>query len=388
MTNTARLAVLPVALACLTVSSPGHADDATGIADAVDRIFRPLMEVHDVPGMAAGLTVDGRRYLFSYGVASRETRAPVTRDTLFEIGSISKTYAATLVTYAAATNRLSLDDNPGKFVPELRGSPIDKATIRDLGTYSAGGLPLQFPSSVKDEKGMLRYFKSWKPDAAPGTQRRYSNPSLGLFGHVAAKAMGGVFADLIESTILPKLGLQQTHIRVPESAMPDYAWGYAKANTPIRVGPGPFDAEAYGIKTTASDLLGFVEANIDPSGFETALRQAITGTHIGYGRVGGMIQGLGWEQYSWPVALDILLAGNGPAVVRQPNPMEKLDPPQVPSGPTLFNKTGSTNGFGAYAAFVPEGRIGVVMLANRAIPNEARIKAVHAALLELDASAQ
>ncbi len=61
-------------------------------------------------------------------------------------------------------------------------------------------------------------------------------------------------------------------------------------------------------------------------------------------------------------------------------PAERLDPPQVPSGPTLFNKTGSTNGFGAYVAFVPDRRIGLVMLANRSLPVPARIAAAHAVL--------
>ena len=46
---------------------------------------------------------------------------------------------------------------------------------------------------------MLAYFKQWKADAAPGTQRRYSNPSLGLFGHVAALSMGTGYADAMEA---------------------------------------------------------------------------------------------------------------------------------------------------------------------------------------------
>jgi beta-lactamase class C len=53
------------------------------------------------------------------------------------------------------------------------------------------------------------------------------------------------------------------------------------------------------------------------------------------------------------------------------------------SKPTLFNKTGSTNGFGAYVAFVPEKKIGIVMLANKNVPIPARIKAAHAVLEQL-----
>jgi beta-lactamase class C len=69
----------------------------------------------------------------------------------------------------------------------------------------------------------------------------------------------------------------------------------------------------------------------------------------------------------------------------KPNPTSQLTPPLTPSQPTLFNKTGSTNGFGAYAVFVPAKKIGIVMLANRNFPVEARITAAHAVLEQLAA---
>jgi beta-lactamase class C len=69
----------------------------------------------------------------------------------------------------------------------------------------------------------------------------------------------------------------------------------------------------------------------------------------------------------------------------QAHPATPLAPPQGPSGPTLFNKTGSTNGFGSYVAFVPAKRIGIVMLANRNFPIPARVAAAHAVLERLAA---
>ena len=96
-----------------------------------------------------------------------------------------------------------------------------------------------------------------------------------------------------------------------------------------------------------------------------------------------MVQGLGWEQYPYPITLERLLAGNSPTMFMESNAVTQITPPQAPSGPTLFNKTGSTNGFGAYVAFVPEKKIGVVILANRNFPIPARIKAAHAILEQL-----
>ena len=162
--------------------------------------------------------------------------------------------------------------------------------------------------------------------------------------------------------------------------MDNYAWGYDKANKPIRVNPGVFDAEAYGVKSTAADMIRFVEANIRPENVEMPLRRGIEGTHIGYFRIGEMVQGLGWEQYSYPVALDRLLAGNSGAMSMEAHSATRVTPSKPPSVPTLFNKTGSTNGFGAYVAFVPAKAIGIVVLANKNLPIPARVTAAHAVL--------
>lgn len=75
-------------------------------------------------------------------------------------------------------------------------------------------------------------------------------------------------------------------------------------------------------------------------------------------------------------------------MAREPMAAARLSPPERAAGPTLFNKTGSTNGFGAYVAFVPEERIGVVMLANRNFPIAVRLKAAHAVLEELSRATQ
>jgi len=387
--NLVRTLAWPVALAiaaCGLLPAAARAAEAPRpIADAVDRAFRPLLEQYDVPGMAVAVTVDGRPYFFNYGVAAKDGKAPVTQDTLFELGSVSKTFAATLESYAQALGKVSLDDHPGQYMPQLRGSAVDKATLLHLGTYTAGGLPLQVPDAVKDDAGMVAYFQQWKPDAAPGEQRRYSNVSIGLFGHVAGLAMGGDFADLVEAEIFPRLGLHHSFIHVPAAEMARYAWGYDKAGKPVRVSPGVFDAEAYGVKSTAADMIRFVEANLRPETLDGPIRQAVEGTHIGYFRIGGTVQGLGWEQYPWPVTRDRLLAGNSRAMALQAHPATALVPPRSPARPTLFNKTGSTNGFGSYVAFVPAKRIGIVMLANRNFPIPARVAAAHAVLERLAA---
>ncbi len=358
-------------------------DDVARIRDIVDTAIRPVMAEYDVPGMAVALTIDGRALYFNYGLSSRQDNVPVTERTLFELGSISKTFTGLLAAYAQASGKLSLDDHPGKFMPRLKGSAINQAKLLHLGTYTAGGLPLQFPDDIMDDAQTTGYFQAWAPDAEPGTLRRYSNPSIGLLGHIAGLALDGDFAKAIETRLFPELGLNSSYIRVPQEAMANYAWGYDQANNPIRVNRGPLDAQAYGVKSSTVDMIRYVQANIDPSPLEAPWRHAIKETRLGYFRVGDMVQGLGWEHYRYPIALDRLLEGNSRGMALESRAATPLVPPESPSGPTWFNKTGSTNGFGAYVAFIPQKQIGIVMLANKNFPIPARIRAAYAIMTQL-----
>lgn len=254
--------------------------------------------------------------------------------------------------------------------------------MADLATYSAGGLPLQFPDAVDSAEKMQAYYRQWTPRFAAGTKREYSNPSIGLFGYLAASSLGQPFEQLMSQTLLPGLGLAHTYLKVPAAAMGDYAYGYSKEDKPIRVNPGVLADEAYGIKTSSADFIKFVEANMTKRG-DVTMQQAIAMTHTGFFSVGEMTQGLGWESYAYPVTEQALLAGNSPAVSFKANPVERFAAPKDMGEPRLYNKTGSTNGFGAYVAFVPAKGIGIVMLANRNYPNDARIKAAYAILSKL-----
>jgi len=352
--------------------------DRDQLAVAVDPVFAPLIKEHDVPGLAVAVTIGGEHHFFNYGVSSLETGDPVTEHTIFELGSVSKTFTATLAGYAMAQGKLALTDTPSRYIPEFAGSPIDEANLAHLATYTAGGLPLQFPTGVATDDEALSYLAAWKPDMAPGQVRRYSNPSIGLFGHLAARALDGDFSVLLEQEIFAGLGLTNTFIRVPESHAASYAWGYDAKNRPVRVNPGPFDDEAYGVKSSAADLIAFVEANIHPETLETNLKRAIEATHVPYFEVQPMTQGLGWEQMPYPLTAEQLLAGNSRHISMEPNPATAAE--EIAPEVVLFNKTGSTNGFGAYVAFLPKEGVGVAMLANKNVFIPARIKAVHSVL--------
>lgn len=350
----------------------------------VDTAIQPVMQEHTIPGMAVAVTLNGEQFYFNYGVASKESGQQVTDDTIFEIGSVSKTFTATLATYAQESKMLSLSDHASQYLPSLRGSSFDRISLLDLGTYTAGGLPLQFPDNVDSHEKMIAYYNTWVPTYAAGTHRLYSNPSIGLLGFLTAKSMGEPFDDLLEKKLFPKLGLRQSYIHVPQEQMSHYAYGYSKEDKPIRVAPGVLDAEAYGVKSSSTDMIHFVEANMQAGDLDEPLQRAIAATHKGYYQVGNMTQGLGWEFYPYPIELDRLVAGNSSKMILEANEVTRLNPALPLQDNVLINKTGSTSGFGTYVAFVPAKGIGIVMLANKNYPIAARVKAAHEVLAALD----
>ncbi|MBG4894564.1 PDC family class C beta-lactamase [Pseudomonas aeruginosa] len=371
----------------LFATTPAIAGEAPAdrLKALVDAAVQPVMKANDIPGLAVAISLKGEPHYFSYGLASNEDGRRVTPETLFEIGSVSKTFTATLAGYALAQDKMRLDDRASQHWPALQGSRFDGISLLDLATYTAGGLPLQFPDSVQKDQAQIRdYYRQWQPTYAPGSQRRYSNPSIGLFGYLAARSLGQPFERLMEQQVFPALGLEQTHLDVPEAALAQYAQGYGKDDRPLRVGPGPLDAEGYGVKTSAADLLRFVDANLHPERLDRPWAQALDATHRGYYKVGDMTQGLGWEAYDWPISLKRLQAGNSTPMALQPHRIARLPAPQALEGQRLLNKTGSTNGFGAYVAFVPGRDLGLVILANRNYPNAERVKIAYAILSGLE----
>lgn len=356
-------------------------DEATRAA--LDPIVESLMRQQGIPGMAIAVVRPQGTLIANYGSANRESEAPVDDDTLFEIGSISKTFTATLASLAAVEGKLDLEAPVSRYLPELKGSAFGEITGLNLGTHTGGGLPLFVPDEVTDRESLMEWYRDWQPSQPIGESRTYSNLGIGLLGIETAASLGSEFVPAMRSRVLDALDLQHTWYDVPEAQMSHYAMGEDKQGQPIRVAPGVLDDEAYGIKTTASDLAKLVEANLHLGELDDDLQQAVDATRQSRYQVGDMTQDLIWEQYPLPVSLDTLLAGNGYDMILKPNAATPIDPPQPPETNVWINKTGSTNGFGGYVVMIPGEQTGLVMLANKNYPNGARVEAAYEILSRL-----
>ncbi|AOE41364.1 class C beta-lactamase [Pantoea agglomerans] len=363
-------------LALFSISASCVAADFSSqqVTSLVKAAIEPLMEQQEIPGMSVAVLYKGRAQFVNFGVADLESRRRVTENTLFELGSVSKTFTGTLAGVMIRNGEIRLNDPVQKYWPQLTGEQWRPVRMLHLATYTAGGLPLQLPDDVTDQASLLRFYQEWQPEAAPGTLRQYSNASIGLFGSLMVK---GDYEQAMERNVFQPLRLTRTYITVPPSMMLDYAWGY-KNGQPVRVSPGMLDAEAYGVKSTARDMLTFMQANVDPnrlSSGNAVLRNAIRTAQARYFKVGTLFQGLGWEIYDWPVTADTLMGDSDNGVALQPRPATLLNPVGPSQIASWVHKTGATNGFGAYIAFIPERNSGVVILANKNYPNPLRIKA-------------
>ncbi|MBM7322862.1 beta-lactamase [Agrobacterium sp. S2] len=363
--------------------TPALADDEARLKAITDAAIKPIMEKNGIPGLAVGISVDGESYIFTYGAMSKSTGQPVTAETLFELGSISKTFTAILATYAEANGHLSLSGRVKDYLPGMKGSAFGDVTLTHLGTHTAGGFPLQVPDNVKTETQLLAYLKSWKPSYGAGTHRTYANPSIGMLGYITAKAMGQGYDAAMQDTLFPALGLKDTFTVVPQAKLANYAQGYTRNDEPARLTPGILSSEAYGVRSTATDMIRFVNANLGFEKLDGKIRQAIASTHTGYFAVGAMTQDLIWEQYARPVALKTLVQSNSGALLKTV-PAQEIAPPLKPGQDVFINKTGSTNGFGAYVAFIPQRKLGIVILANKNYPNEDRVTAAVEILTAVD----
>ncbi|WP_330983481.1 MULTISPECIES: class C beta-lactamase [Enterobacterales] len=367
----------PILLAAALFATPLLATASTpaSLQKIVDETVQPLLKEQHIPGMAVAVIYEGKPYFFHYGLADIKAKRPVTDDTLFELGSVSKTFTGTAGGYAVQSEKANLNDAAADYSKQLTGAQWRNISLLQLATYTAGGLPLQLPDDVTDESSLWRYYNGWQPEWKPGTKRNYSNASIGLFGALAVSKSGLSFEQFMQQHVFQPLKLNHTWITVPESEQGNYAWGYRNGE-PVRVTPGMLDAEAYGVKTTIKDMAAFMQANIAPQQLpasDETLKKAIGTAQQGYYKIGDMYQGLGWEMYPWPINPQQVITASGKLL--EVGAAERQTPARPATPASWLHKTGSTNGFGAYIAFVPEKKLGIVMLANKNYPNPVRVTA-------------
>lgn len=290
--------------------------------------------------------------IFSFGNMSAAHNIPVNQNTLFDIGSITKTVTTLLLADMATQGIVNLNDPIEKYlptsvkVPEFNGTKI---TLEDLATHTSG-LP-EWPSNLwlngkvgtmnPNYNATLLYqaLSNTKLTREPGSKFEYSSFGIGLLGHILSLKAGIPYNQLVRDRILNVLGMNDTKITLSQNQInnrfPVGHRGGKEITTPTI--PMIFaDAGAY--RSTAADMLKYLSANL---GFlHTKLDNAIQLQHL----IIHSIPPANQINYSDYIALGWRVLTN--------------------FGTETITFTGAINGWNANVAFTPAKQIGVVSLCS------------------------
>ncbi len=221
----------------LTLLASGAARAQTG-ADLQDleRVAATEMAETGSPGIALAVVRDGRVVLTKgLGVASVETGQPVVPDTLFHVGSVTKTLTAAALVTLAEQGKLRLDEPVSRWVDGLAPG-LAKLTLHQLLSNTAG-LSDQHGGDGLHEEAALAEFVSSRTDSEvllpPGKVFSYSNLGYALAGHVLERVTGKPYADAMREILFEPLGMTRTTLR-PLVAM---TWPLAVGHEPHEAGP-------------------------------------------------------------------------------------------------------------------------------------------------------
>jgi CubicO group peptidase (beta-lactamase class C family) len=174
------------------------------------------MKAHGVPGAVVGVLHQGEMKTAGLGVTNVNHPLPVTPDTLFQIGSITKTYTAMAVMCLVEKGTLSLDEPVQTYVPDFRVADEDTSAhvnLRHLLTHTAGWSGDLFTDMSFGDDALARYVASMselEQETPLGAFASYSNSAVTLAGHVVAAVTGKTYEAAMQELVLEPLGLKRS----------------------------------------------------------------------------------------------------------------------------------------------------------------------------------
>lgn len=316
----------------------------------LDEIINKALAAFNVPGGAVGIVVNGQVILCNgYGVRDREHNVPVTKNTLFAIGSCTKAFTTFVIGQLVDEGKLAWDDPVIKHLPELRLKDeyaTHRLTIRDLVTHRSG-VPrhdfLWYNSDFSREEILLR-LPHLEFSADLREKFQYNNVMYGVAGLVIEKVTGQTWEQASQMRLFTPLGMSHSNFSVQDSqASDDFAEPHMEKED--RMEKVPFRkitnvGSAGSINSTAADMVKWLQLQLSDGGAlikKTTLQEMHTMqmaipaypteafTSFGYG--------LGW------------MIG-------------------LYNGYYCVSHGGGIDGFISHVALLPEERIGVVVLSN------------------------
>lgn len=296
-------------------------------------------------GVTIGVVEHGVRKIFSYG--------GVKTDSVFEIGSITKTFTGLALAQMVEQKQTKLDEPVRALLPMgtvAAPSSRSEITLLDLSAQRSGlpRLPdnlsptdIRNPYAAYDAKALYAFIAARGVAIRDAPVFEYSNLGVGLLGQALANRAGTTYEALIRHEITEPLGMRDTAITLTTAMAKRFAAGHAKANQLAHPWSLNALAGAGGLRSTAADMLTFLQAQLHPDHVKgntaaaKTLPAAIVASHRVRGEVGpGMHIALNWFR----------IDGTG-----------------------SYWHNGATGGFSSFALFDPAKDFAVIVLLNRSI---------------------
>ena len=312
----------------------------------VDSAAQSYISLLATTGLSIGILVNGKTYYYGYGETARGNANLPDEHSIYEIGSISKTFTATLLADAVEKGKVKLDDPVSKYFPdsipalEYQGSPV---TLKMLSNHSSGipRMPGNFHPSNNDnpykdysDQDLFGFYKTFKLDRKPGTEYEYSNLAAATLGIILEKVNKKSYQDLIVETICDPLGMNETREFIRKKDSIRFVKGYNEEGKYNSQWDFEAMAAAGSIRSTVSDMLLYAKAQLGKA--PPALEKDFQLTHEKTFSNGAVNTALGWH-YIKPGKDEVLFHNGG------------------------------TGGFRTYLAVNLEKKFAVVVLSNTAI---------------------
>ena len=358
------LATLLVAI-CLP-PLPFEARGEAGLSDDFAPLVRRLMARDQIPGVAVGVVERGH-LVFARGFGYRDVdkHLPVTPDTLFALGSCSKTFTATAIALLAGEGRVALDAPVRRYLPDFSlQDPVASAilTPRDLLTHKSG-LPrhdlfwYHAPFSRDELYGRLRFLE---PSGPPRTQWRYNSLMFVVAGRIVEKVSGKSWENFVASRILAPLHMRRTLLSAEAmEADSDHASPYA-----IREG-----------RAQKIPMLKGLSAIAPAGAVQTSVRDLARWLTFHATRSPGLFDERMWRELHRPQAE--MPASDQPEVRHRFYALGWIH--ETYRGHPLVTHNGSIDGFVVHLGFLPETGQGLIVLMNRDLATEALMAIAYSA---------
>lgn len=186
--------------------------------EELEAIVREVAGRCEVPGAAVGVWTGGRELAAFHGVTSVENPLAVDASTLFQAGSVGKTYTATAIMRLVDQGHLDLESPARRYVPELRlrdEKVAEAVTVAQLLDHTAGWEGDLFIDTGEGDDAIARYVERMadlEQISPPGAAFAYNNAALSLAGRVIEKVTGGTYEAAIVSLLLEPLGLRRSFL--------------------------------------------------------------------------------------------------------------------------------------------------------------------------------